>query len=71
MSYGCGIKPGKGSITNYVYKTRQVGGPKMSTFCQFRTPTLFALLTDFYLLIPVLTGLLISDYGSVAFRGYP
>ena len=24
----------KGSFTNYVYKTRQVGGPKMSTFCQ-------------------------------------
>ena len=24
----------KGSFTNYVYKTRQVGGLKMSTFCQ-------------------------------------
>ena len=26
--------PGKGSVTNYVYKTRWVGGPKLSTFCQ-------------------------------------
>ena len=25
---------GKGSYTNYVYKRRGVGGPKMFTFCQ-------------------------------------
>ena len=25
---------GKGLFTNWVYKTRQAGGPKMSTFCQ-------------------------------------
>ena len=24
----------KGSLTNYVYKTRYVGGPKMCTLCQ-------------------------------------
>ena len=27
-------QPNKGSFTKYVYKTRQVGGPKMSTFCK-------------------------------------
>ena len=28
------LEQGQGSVTNYVYKTRQVGGQKMSTFCQ-------------------------------------
>ena len=32
VSFWCLLR--KGSFTNYVYKTRQVGGTKISTFCQ-------------------------------------
>ena len=34
-NFNFGSRNTKGSFTNYVYKIRAVGSPKMSTFCQY------------------------------------